>query len=93
MLLIQELKQGYLASEHALVAAKNLRLLTRGGNEKKLAKYKAASAVIALVSLGRREGVAQIACITIGGRLPGMLKSGDLFVGRTRKALGLSSGV
>ncbi|KAL3520917.1 hypothetical protein ACH5RR_019066 [Cinchona calisaya] len=90
---IAELKQGYLAQQHALIAAKNVKLLILGGNENKLATYKPASSALAIVSLGRREGVAQISCITTIGRLPGKIKSGDLFVGRTRKQLGLSSDV
>ncbi|KAK6156234.1 hypothetical protein DH2020_010482 [Rehmannia glutinosa] len=87
---IPEIKQGYLAQAHALVAAKNLKLLIKGENDSKLSTYKPASPM-ALVSLGRREGVAQVMCVTMGGRVPGMIKSGDLFVGKTRKQLGLKS--
>ncbi|KAI3458793.1 hypothetical protein Pfo_015456 [Paulownia fortunei] len=87
---IPEIKQGYLAQAHALVAAKNLKLLIRGQSESKLSTYKPASPM-ALVSLGRREGLAQILCLTLAGRIPGMIKSGDLFVGKTRKQLGLKS--
>lgn len=90
---IPEVKQGYLAEQHALVAAKNVKLLIKGENEKRLATYKPASSALAIVSLGRRDAVAQIFCITTVGRLPGMIKSGDLFVGKTRKQLGLSSDV
>ncbi|KAL6513676.1 hypothetical protein OROHE_019536 [Orobanche hederae] len=88
-----ELKQGYLAQAHASVAAKNLKLLIKNGSqsEKKLSSYKPAASTIAFVSLGRREGVAQIMCLTTVGRIPGMIKSGDLFVGKTRKLLGLKS--
>ncbi|GFP95664.1 apoptosis-inducing factor homolog a [Phtheirospermum japonicum] len=87
---IPELKQGFLAHAHAVVAAKNMKLLMKGESESKLSSYKAASAT-ALVSLGRREGVAQIRCLTMAGRIPGMIKSGDLFVGKTRKQLGLKA--
>ncbi|KAK6135950.1 hypothetical protein DH2020_030288 [Rehmannia glutinosa] len=87
---IPEIKQGYLAQAHALVAAKNLRLLIKGENDSKMSTYRPASPM-ALVSLGRREGVAQVMCLTMGGRVPGMIKSGDLFVGKTRKQLGLKS--
>lgn len=86
---IPEIKQGYLAHKHALLTAKNLRLLMSGQSEKRLSEYKPAQPT-ALVSLGRREGVVQLPFITFGGRLPGMLKSGDLFVGKTRKDLGLN---
>jgi hypothetical protein len=71
------------------VAAKNLKLLMTGGNESKMATYKPSSAVAAIISLGRRDAVAQLPLGTIIGRLPGWIKSGDLVVGRTRKQMGL----
>lgn len=86
---IAELKQGYLAKQHAAVAAKNVKLLIGGGTETKMAVYKPASP-LAFVSLGRKEAIAQISCISFAGRLPGIIKSGDLFVGKTRKDLGLT---
>ncbi|PON84384.1 FAD/NAD(P)-binding domain containing protein [Trema orientale] len=85
---IKEMKQGYIAQQHAQVAAKNLKLLLKGGKESKLAKYKS-SFEVALISLGRKEGVAQFPLVTISGCIPGKIKSGDLFVGKTRKELGL----
>ncbi|KAL3616397.1 hypothetical protein CASFOL_039787 [Castilleja foliolosa] len=88
---IPELKQGYLAQAHAAVAAKNVKALIKGENEKKLASYKAASSAVAFISLGRKEGLAQIMGLTILGCLPGKIKSGDLFVGKTRKALSLKA--
>ncbi|XP_071711558.1 uncharacterized protein [Rutidosis leptorrhynchoides] len=87
---VKELKQGYLAQRHALVVADNLKVLTNGENERKMAKYTPASP-LAVVSLGRREALAQIWCVTNIGRIPGLLKSKDLFVGRTRKQLGLKA--
>ncbi|KAG0470438.1 hypothetical protein HPP92_016526 [Vanilla planifolia] len=87
---VPELKQGFLAQKHASVVAKNLTLLIKGTPVKKLATY-TASPPIALVSLGRKEGVAQLPFGTISGCLPGKIKSKDLFVGKTRKGLGLSS--
>ncbi|XP_057978898.1 uncharacterized protein LOC131165277 [Malania oleifera] len=84
---IPELKQGYLAESHAAVAARNLKLLVSGGGESKMANYRPGSA-IAIVSLGRKEGVAQFPFITLIGCTPGFIKSGDLFVGKTRKKLG-----
>lgn len=87
---IPELKQGYLAQRHALVVAKNLKLLSNGGDESTLVKYTPASPM-AIVSLGRREALLQVWCVTLIGRIPGMLKSKDLFVGKTRKQLGLKA--
>ncbi|XP_059307783.1 uncharacterized protein LOC132059244 [Lycium ferocissimum] len=91
---IPELKQGYLAQEHAKVAAKNITLLIKGAeDDHKLAVYKPATKALALVSLGRKDAVAQFPCLSIAGRVPGMIKSGDLFVGKTRKGLGLQPDV
>ncbi|KAJ4720551.1 Apoptosis-inducing factor like [Melia azedarach] len=85
---IPEIKQGYLAQRHALLTAKNLKLLIMGRNENKMAAYRPGYP-IALVSLGRKEGVAHFPFLTISGRIPGWIKSRDLFVGKTRKQLGL----
>ena len=85
----QEIKQGYLAERHAHITSKNLKVLLMGGNESKLATYKLGSP-LAIVSLGRKEGVAQLPFTTISGCIPGLIKSGDLFVGKTRKELGLA---
>ncbi|CAN6562157.1 unnamed protein product [Malus baccata var. baccata] len=85
---VKEIKQGYLAQRHAEVTAENLKLLLSGRNESKMATYKP-GLEMALVSLGRKEGIAQFPLVTISGCIPGMIKSGDLFVGKTRKRLGL----
>ncbi|GFP95662.1 apoptosis-inducing factor homolog a [Phtheirospermum japonicum] len=83
---IPELKLGYLAHAHAVVAAKNVKLLMKGESESKLYSYKAASP-LAIVSLGRREGVAQVICLTIAGRIPGMIKSGTCLWGKQGRHL------
>lgn len=85
---VPEMKQGYLAQKHALVVAKNVKLLMAGGRETKMAAYEPGKAV-AIVSLGRRDAVAQFPFTTVSGCLPGMIKSRDLFVGKTRKQMGL----
>ncbi|XP_009798911.1 uncharacterized protein [Nicotiana sylvestris] len=85
---IPELKLGYLAQRHAVVAAKNIRLLMKNPSDNNLNVYKAALP-LSLIALGRREAVAQFYCLSMIGRIPGMIKSGDLFVGRTRRQLGL----
>ncbi|KAM6576545.1 hypothetical protein CsatB_028382 [Cannabis sativa] len=86
---IPEIKQGYLAQKHALVAAKNLKLIMDGEKESKLEKYEPRTPKAVMVSLGRKEAVAQFSFTTVSGSVPGMVKSKDLFVGRTRKKLGL----
>jgi NADH dehydrogenase FAD-containing subunit len=85
---IQEMKQGYIAEKHASVATRNIKLLMSGGNEKKLSSYKPGPD-IAIVSLGRKDSVAQFPFLTVSGCVPGLIKSKDLFVGKTRKARGL----
>ena len=77
-----------MAQRHAVVAAKNIKMLMSGEKETKLATYKPGSA-IAIVSLGRRDAVAQLPFATICGCIPGMIKSRDLFVEKTRKQMGL----
>ncbi|KAK3032766.1 hypothetical protein RJ639_034915, partial [Escallonia herrerae] len=84
----EEIKQGYLAQKHALVAAKNIKLLLSGGNESKMATY-GTSSIKAIVSLGRQDAVAQFPFTTMIGLIPGLIKSKDLFVGKTRKTMGL----
>jgi len=86
---VQEIKQGYLAQKHALLVAKNLKLLIKGSPNTKLATY-STGRPLALVSLGRKEGVAQLPFLTISGCLPGKIKSRDLFIGKTRKQMGLN---
>ncbi|XP_031112318.1 apoptosis-inducing factor homolog B-like isoform X1 [Ipomoea triloba] len=85
---IKEIKQGYFAQKHAKIAANNLKLLMNGGNERKLAAYKPHSPV-AIVSLGRHDAVAQFPYTTVIGLIPGLIKSKDLFVSKTRKKIGL----
>lgn len=85
---VPEMKQGYLAQKHASVVAKNAKLLMAGGKESKMASYQPGSAV-AIVSLGRKDAVAQFPFTTVSGCIPGMIKSKDLFVGKTRKQMGL----
>ncbi|XP_037445839.1 apoptosis-inducing factor homolog B-like [Triticum urartu] len=87
---IPEIKQGYLAQKHALLVAKNLKLLIKGAPPSKLATY-STGFPLAIVSLGRKEGLAQLPYLTLTGCIPGMLKSKDLFVGKTRKQMGLNA--
>ena len=77
-----------MAQKHALVAAKNLKLLMAGEKESKFEIYQPRS-LKAIVSLGRRDAVAQMSFTTVIGSVPGLVKSRDLFVGKTRKKLGL----
>ncbi|XP_018444946.1 uncharacterized protein LOC108816881 isoform X2 [Raphanus sativus] len=87
-----EMKQGYIAEMHANVAVKNIKAMMSGGEKKKKKKmstYKPGSEM-AIVSLGRKESVAQFPFVTVIGCLPGLIKSKDLFVGKTRKTRGLN---
>jgi NADH dehydrogenase FAD-containing subunit len=85
---INEIKQGYLAQKHAVIAAKNIKLLLSGRKEKKMAIYEPGS-VTAIVSLGRHDAIAQFPFTTVIGLVPGLIKSKDLFVGKTRKTMDL----
>ncbi|KMZ56998.1 putative Apoptosis-inducing factor [Zostera marina] len=85
---VNEMKQGYIAQEHAALVAKNLQILVKGGQESKLGSYKPAGAM-AIVTLGRKNAVAQFPFATVSGCIPRMIKSKDLFVGMTRKKMGL----
>ncbi|CAN8255120.1 unnamed protein product, partial [Cochlearia groenlandica] len=89
---IMEMKQGYIAEKHASVATNNIKLLMSGGNEKKMSSYKPGSD-IAIISLGRKDSVAQFPFMTVSGCVPGLIKSKDLFVGKTRKARGLDPNI
>jgi apoptosis-inducing factor 2 len=60
----------------------------KGEKDSSLAAYKPSSA-LAIVSLGRKSAVAQFPFMTASGRFPGMIKSKDLFLGRTRKVMGV----
>ncbi|KAJ4763656.1 Apoptosis-inducing factor 2 [Rhynchospora pubera] len=88
---VPEIKQGYLAQVHAMVISKNIKLLINGSAESKLATYTANSSAPALVSLGRKGGVAQLPCFTVSGWLPAFIKSRDLFIGKVRKEIGLKA--
>ncbi|KAG9137285.1 hypothetical protein Leryth_014914 [Lithospermum erythrorhizon] len=85
---VKEMKQGYLAQMHSGVVAKSIKSLVNG--KEKLEAYKGGPQM-AIVSLGRKEAVAQISSMTMSGCLPGKMKSGDLFVSKTRKTLGVKS--
>lgn len=74
------------------MAAKNLKVLIVGERESKMATYRPHSA-IAIVSLGRKDAVAQLPFMTTIGCVPGLIKSRDLFVGKTRKQMGLEPDV
>lgn len=83
------MKQGYIAENHANVVVKNIKAMMSGGKKKKMSNYKPGPE-IAIVSLGRKDSVAQFPFVTVVGCLPGLIKSKDLFVGKTRKARGLN---
>lgn len=83
------MKQGYIAENHANVVVKNIKVMMSGGKKKKMSTYKPGTEM-AIVSLGRKDSVAQFPFVTAVGCLPGLIKSKDLFVGKTRKARGLN---
>ncbi|KAG6556313.1 hypothetical protein Mapa_002255 [Marchantia paleacea] len=86
----KEIKQGFLAGKHAAVVVENIKKLS-ASPDAKLATYKPLATPMGIVSLGRVLAVAQMPFGTILGRLAGLLKSKDLFVGKTRESLGLKA--
>ncbi|KAI0507732.1 hypothetical protein KFK09_013860 [Dendrobium nobile] len=85
---IPELKQGLTAQRHAMILAKNLKMLVKGVIGCKLVRYKP-SQPQAWISLGRRDAVVQFSFLTVSGFVPGMFRSRDLFIGKMRRSLGL----
>ncbi|KAJ7531498.1 hypothetical protein O6H91_14G046200 [Diphasiastrum complanatum] len=85
----KEIKQGYVAGKHAELVSENIKKLIKNPSSK-LTTYKRMATPMAMVSLGRSLAVGQLPFGTILGRIPGMIKSKDLFVGFTRKALGVA---
>jgi hypothetical protein len=65
---VQEIKQGYNAQKHALLVAKNMKLLIKGLPNSKLATY-STGYPLALVSLGRKEGRAASASLADAQRV------------------------
>ncbi|CAL9107958.1 unnamed protein product [Musa textilis] len=86
---VPERKQGMLAQRHAMVVAKNLKQLMKVSNKEiKLSKYRP-SISITMVSLGKKDAVAELPFTTMSGFLPGLIKTRELFLRRTRKLLGV----
>ncbi|RWW29990.1 hypothetical protein BHE74_00036302 [Ensete ventricosum] len=86
---LRERKQGMLAQRHAMVVAKNLKQLMKVSNKEiKLSKYRP-SISITMVSLGKKDAVAELPFTTMTGFLPGLIKTRELFLRRTRKLLGV----
>eukprot|EP00897_Mesotaenium_endlicherianum_P010677 jgi/Mesen1/9638/ME000669S09073 len=85
---IPEAKQGYFAQIHARQTAANLTKQLANANVKGLKTYKAGPNV-GLVSLGRKNGLAQLPFGTFTGFLPTSIKSKDLFIPKVRGELGL----
>ncbi|GJY71260.1 apoptosis-inducing factor 2-like protein [Tanacetum coccineum] len=63
---------------------KNMKLPPNGGNESNMSAHKPNSAKT-FDSLGRNDADAQLSLTTMIGLVPGLIKSKDLFVGKTKK--------
>nr|GEX44766.1 apoptosis-inducing factor homolog B [Tanacetum cinerariifolium] len=90
---IKEMKHGYLAKKQASVVTKNLKWLLGGGNESEMVSTYKLSAAKATVTLGSQSLVAQSPLNTMMGRIPGLITSKDLFVGKMRNELDVDSHV
>ncbi|KNC99520.1 uncharacterized protein SPPG_04911 [Spizellomyces punctatus DAOM BR117] len=84
-----DMKLAYLAKPQAELAADNILKLIKSGPDAKLAAYKPSTSVLAVVSIGRNGGVAQLLGVW-GDWVVKMLKSKDLFVKRYWADLGLA---
>lgn len=85
----QEIKQGFLAQRCEIVVVANIKKLMLN-YKNKLTTYKDGSAM-EIVPMGRYVAVAELLFGTTIGCIPGRINSKDLFVGKTRKGLGLTS--
>ncbi|GLC45828.1 hypothetical protein PLESTM_001784400 [Pleodorina starrii] len=89
---VAESKLGYLAMKHAELAAASIKALSsaKGGKAPKLGSWTPNMGKEAmLVTLGRSDGVCRVGGTVFSGCLPAMIKSKDLFVGKTRGDLGV----
>ena len=84
---MQEAKLGYLAKIHASTVVANVKKLLK--DEKAALKAYKGQPEISLVSLGRKDGLAQLPFGTFTGWFPASIKSKTLFVPTARSDLGL----
>ncbi|PWA36822.1 Pyridine nucleotide-disulfide oxidoreductase, FAD/NAD(P)-binding domain-containing protein [Artemisia annua] len=87
------MKHGYLAKKQASVVMKNVGWLLGGCKESELVSTYKLSAAKGTVTLGSDSVVAQSTLNTMMGRIPGLITSKDLFVGKTRNELDVDSHV
>ena len=82
----KEFKLAFLAGRHAEVVAKNIELLSN--NKTKLDEYSVPSKIIMIMSIGRDNGVLQLACMSFSGFLPKQIKAKSLFISKYKDTLG-----
>eukprot|EP00898_Chlorokybus_atmophyticus_P003198 jgi/Chlat1/387/Chrsp10S08629 len=91
---VEQAKMAFTAGTQALSLLANIRLLVKGST--KLVPYKFKPGEIMIVSMGKKYGVAQLPA-PMGvkkarvGCMPTMIKSKDLFIGKTRKDMGITT--
>ncbi len=88
---IPEIKLGYLAQAQGKLLAQELQQLAVSDQfPGKLKPWKLRGGFPAMfVSLGKHSGVGHIGPVLVWGWIPAKIKSGDLFIGKTRKDIGL----
>jgi NADH dehydrogenase FAD-containing subunit len=84
----EELKLAFLVMYHAQVVIDNILLIMSKAT--KLKEYSSPSIQKMLMSVGRDNGVLQVACLTCTGFIPTRLKSKDLVVSKFKSMLGYS---
>jgi NADH dehydrogenase FAD-containing subunit len=82
----KEFKLAYLAGMHGEVVADNIDLLLN--HKTKLKEYSVPSKTIMIMSIGRDNGVFQLACMSFTGFLPKQIKSKSLFISKYKETLG-----
>ena len=87
------MKHGYLAKKQASIVMKNVGWLLCGCKESELVSTYKLSAAKGTVTLGSHSVVAQSTLTTMMGRIPGLITSKDLFVGKMRNELDVDSHV
>lgn len=87
--MLQKAKLGYLAVAEAAVVAANIKAIIKAeatGKAPKLKKFPAPPE-IAIISLGRKNGIAHLPFGTFTGWFPTTVKSKDLFIPKVYKDL------
>ncbi|CAD7704388.1 unnamed protein product [Ostreobium quekettii] len=90
---VKETKLGYLAMAQGAAVAKSIQaIIKKGSGQPKLQKWVPGKGIdLMVVTFGRKMAYMQVKGIVFGGFLPTKLKCKDVFVGKTRKDIGMQA--